>query len=30
MFRAAFKKRRCVVPISGYFEWKVGDEGKQP
>lgn len=30
MFRTAFKKRRCVVPINGYFEWKPLDEGKQP
>jgi putative SOS response-associated peptidase YedK len=29
-FRAAFKKRRCLVPASGYFEWK-GDAGhRQP
>lgn len=31
MFRAAFKKRRCIVPMSGYFEWKKLDDGtKQP
>jgi putative SOS response-associated peptidase YedK len=29
-FRTAFKKRRCLVPASGYFEWK-GEKGhKQP
>ncbi len=29
-FRAAFKKRRCLVPADGYFEWvKVGKQ-KQP
>lgn len=31
MFRAAFKKRRCLVPINGYFEWKQREDGgKQP
>lgn len=29
-FRAAFKKRRCLVPASGYFEWRVEEAGKQP
>jgi putative SOS response-associated peptidase YedK len=29
-FRAAFKKRRCLVPASGYFEWRVEEGGKQP
>lgn len=30
MFRAAFKKRRCLVPASGYFEWREEAGGKQP
>jgi putative SOS response-associated peptidase YedK len=30
MFREAFKRRRCLVPASGYFEWKVEDSAKQP
>jgi putative SOS response-associated peptidase YedK len=31
MFRTAFKKRRCLVPASGYFEWKKLDaKNKQP
>lgn len=30
MFRAAFKQRRCLVPASGYFEWRVEAGGKQP
>jgi putative SOS response-associated peptidase YedK len=30
MFRAAFKKRRCIVPMNGYFEWQPTHDGKQP
>jgi len=30
MFRAAFKKRRCLVPASGYYEWKGETGHKQP
>jgi putative SOS response-associated peptidase YedK len=29
-FRAAVKKRRCLVPASGYFEWQGEKGAKQP
>jgi len=29
-FRAAFKKRRCLVLADGYFEWKAEGKQKQP
>lgn len=29
-FRAAFKRRRCLVAADGYYEWKQLDDGKQP
>ncbi len=30
MFRAAFKRNRCLIPASGYYEWKGTETGKQP
>jgi putative SOS response-associated peptidase YedK len=30
MFRSAFKRNRCTIPASGYFEWKTMPDGKQP
>jgi putative SOS response-associated peptidase YedK len=29
-FREAFKKRRCLMPLSGYYEWQDTPGGKQP
>jgi putative SOS response-associated peptidase YedK len=29
-FRDAFKQRRCLMPLSGYYEWQATAEGKQP
>jgi putative SOS response-associated peptidase YedK len=29
-FRDAFKRSRCLIPISGYYEWQATLEGKQP
>lgn len=30
MFRESFKRRRCLIPASGYYEWKNTPGGKQP
>jgi len=30
MFRAAVRPSRCVVPASGYYDWKATPTGKQP
>jgi putative SOS response-associated peptidase YedK len=30
MFRAAFKRSRCLIPASGYFEWANTPKGKKP
>jgi len=29
-YRAAFRRRRCLVPCSGFYEWRKVDGGKQP
>ena len=29
-FRDAFKRTRCLIPMSGYYEWQNTPSGKQP
>lgn len=29
-FRAAFKRRRCLIPANGFYEWTQTESGKQP
>ncbi len=29
-FRAAFRRRRCLVPVDGYYEWRAARPVKQP
>jgi putative SOS response-associated peptidase YedK len=29
IFRSAFKRNRCIIPASGYFEWKPVSDGQQ-
>lgn len=30
MFREAFKTRRCIIPISGFYEWTGAKNDRQP
>jgi len=30
MFRAAFARRRCLVPAAAFYEWKATPAGKEP
>ena len=29
-FREAFQRRRCLVPLDSFYEWKKTETGKQP
>lgn len=28
-FRAAYRKRRCLIPATGFYEWRQSEHGKQ-
>jgi putative SOS response-associated peptidase YedK len=30
VFRDAFMRRRCIIPASGYYEWRKVQDGRQP
>jgi putative SOS response-associated peptidase YedK len=30
LFRSSFKRRHCLIPVSGYYEWKRTPDGRQP
>ena len=29
-YRQAYSRRRCVIPVSGFYEWQIKPQGKQP
>jgi len=29
-YRHAFRRRRCLIPSEGFYEWRAGPTGKQP
>lgn len=29
-FRAAFRRRRCLIPATGFYEWQARENGKTP
>jgi putative SOS response-associated peptidase YedK len=29
-YRAAFRRRRCLIPADGFYEWRAGEDRKQP
>lgn len=29
-FREAFRRRRCLIPMDGFYEWRAEGRGKQP
>ena len=29
-YRAAFRRRRCLIAANGFYEWQRGENGKQP
>ncbi|MDK1019635.1 MAG: SOS response-associated peptidase [Actinomycetota bacterium] len=30
MFRSSFTRRRCIIPVDGFYEWERGARGKIP